>query len=168
MTAEPRWLTEEEQVFWRCLLAAHRKLQRIVDDSLEASSSLSSPEYAVLVSLSEAEDRSLRLRELCAYLNWDRSRTSHQITRMARRGLVTKEKSQSDGRGVLVCLTDTGFERLQRAVPDHVETVRRVVFDHLDPEDIPAIRRFFDSVLALDEAVAVSYTHLTLPTNREV
>ena len=95
----------------------------------------------------------MRLRELCAYLNWDRSRTSHQITRMARRGLVTKEKSASDGRGVHVCLTDLGFERLRRAVPDHVETVRRVVFDHLDPEDIPAIRRFFDSVLALDEEV---------------
>lgn len=154
MTAEPRWLSEDEQVFWRHLLAAQRKLRRIVDDSLEASSDLSSPEYAVLVALSEAEDRSMRLRELCSYLDWDRSRTSHQITRMARRGLVTKEKSPSDGRGVQVCLTDNGFEHLQRAVPDHVETVRRAVFDQLAPEDIPAIRRFFDSVLALDEAVA--------------
>lgn len=151
MTAEPRWLSEDEQDFWRLLLAARTKLMRTVEDSLLLSSELSSPEYAVLVALSEADDQNMRLRELCSYLGWDRSRTSHQITRMEKRELVTKEKSPGDGRGVLVRLTDNGMERLERAVPDHVETVRRAVFDHLDPDDMPAIRRFFEGIMEVDD-----------------
>ncbi len=127
---------------------------RVVEDSLLASSGLSSPEYAALVVLSEAEGQQLRLRDLCSALGWDRSRTSHQVTRMERRDLVTKEKSPGDGRGVLVRLTENGMQRLERAVPDHVETVRRAVFDHLDPEDMPAIRRFFEGILSAEEIAA--------------
>ncbi|WKK63739.1 MarR family winged helix-turn-helix transcriptional regulator [Corynebacterium sp. P8-C1] len=151
MSTEPRWLSDDEQFFWRQLLAARGKLMRVVEDSLIASSELSSPEFSVLVKLSEAEEHCMRLRDLCNELEWDRSRASHQITRMERRELVTKEKSVSDGRGVVVRLTDTGMKCLERAVPDHVETVRRAVFDHLDPADIPAIRRFFDGILASEE-----------------
>lgn len=150
MTEDPRWLSDDEQAFWRLLLAARTTLMRTVEDSLLASSGLSSPEYAVLVVLSEADDYCIRLRELRSQLGWDRSRISHQITRMARRGLVVKEKSPGDGRGVIVRLTDAGFERLERAVPDHVETVRHLVFDHLDPADIPAIRRFLEGVVATE------------------
>lgn len=154
--AEPRWLTEDEQSFWRLFLAADTSLTRSIEDSLLESSDLSSPEYAVLVVLSEAEEESLRLRDLCAELGWDRSRISHQIARMQRRGLVTKEKCTMDGRGVIVRLTETGTQRLERAVPDHVETVRRVVFDHLDPADLPAIRRFFEGILAASEGAVPS------------
>ncbi|WP_087116787.1 MarR family winged helix-turn-helix transcriptional regulator [Corynebacterium urinipleomorphum] len=154
MTAEPRWLSDDEQSFWRLLIATRTTLMRVVEDSLLASSGLSSPEYAALVVLSEAEGQQLRLRDLCSALGWDRSRTSHQVTRMERRDLVTKEKSPGDGRGVLVRLTENGMQRLERAVPDHVETVRRAVFDHLDPEDMPAIRRFFEGILSAEEIAA--------------
>lgn len=151
MTTQPRWLSDDEQAFWRLLLASRVKLMRVVENSLLDSSELSSPEYAVLVALSEADDQQLRLRELCVELGWDRSRTSHQITRMEKRDLVTKEKSPGDGRGVMVRLTETGTQRLERAVPDHVETVRRAVFDHLDPADMPAVRRFLEGILATNE-----------------
>lgn len=154
MTAEPRWLSDDEQSFWRLLIATRTTLMRVVEDSLLASSGLSSPEYATLVVLSEAEEQQLRLRDLCSALGWDRSRTSHQVTRMERRDLVTKEKSPGDGRGVLVRLTENGMQRLERAVPDHVETVRRAVFDHLDPADIPAIRRFLEGILSAEEIAA--------------
>lgn len=149
MTHDPRWLNEDEQELWRLMLAASRKISRVIDDTLQAESDLSSSELAVLVSLSEAEDHSLRLRDLCAALDWDRSRTSHQVTRMAKRELVTKAKSPGDARGVLVCLTDEGMRRLEAAAPEHVESVRRVVFDHLDPESVAPLREFFRGVLAV-------------------
>lgn len=148
MTTEPRWLSDEEQAFWRLLLAARRTLDQVVDTALNESADLSSPEFAVLVALSEADEQRLRLRELCTELGWDRSRTSHQITRMERRGFVSKEKSPGDARGVVVCITHTGMKHLEQAAPDHVETVRRAVFDHLAPEDVPAIARFFEAILA--------------------
>lgn len=147
MNAEPRWLSDEEQEFWRLMLGSARRLDRLIEESLLSSAELSSAEFSVLVGLSEAEDQCLRLRDLCTTLGWDRSRASHQITRMERRDLVSKEKSPGDARGVIVRLTDYGMERLEKAVPDHVESVRRVVFDNLDPKDIPTLRSFFEGIM---------------------
>lgn len=115
-----------------------------------AGGEVSASEFSVLVSLSEAVDKQLRLRELCTSLEWDRSRTSHQVTRMERRGLVTKSKSVGDARGVVVTITEEGMTRLKRAAPEHVESVRRLIFDHLKEEDVPALLRFFQGVLDVD------------------
>lgn len=137
------------------MLAASRKVDRVIDETLQAGSNLSSSEFAVLVSLSEAEGKELRLRDLCAVLDWDRSRTSHQVTRMQRRGLITKCKSPGDARGVLVKLTDDGLTRVTHAAPDHVESVRRIIFDHLEPEDIAALRRFFGGIMEVDNVPGI-------------
>ena len=66
---------------------------------------------------------------------------------MEKRGLLTKEPDEDDARGIQVCVTHVGLEHLRRAAPEHVESVRRMVFDHLQPEDVPALRRFFAGVL---------------------
>ncbi len=147
MKHDARWLNDEEQELWRLMLAASRKVSRVLDDTLQAESDLSSSEFSVLVTLSEAENQALRLRDLCSELEWDRSRTSHQVTRMAKRGLVTKEKSPGDARGVLVCLTSEGMSRLESAAPEHVESVRRVVFDHMDPSTVGALKQFFQGIM---------------------
>lgn len=149
MATEARWLNDDEQALWRLILAGMRKIDRVIDDTLQACSDLSSSEFSVLVSLSEAEDQALRLRDLCAGLGWDRSRTSHQITRMERRGLVTKRKSEGDARGVIVSLTDEGMRRLRSAAPEHVESVRRVVFDHMTPQQHAQLKTFMEQVIAV-------------------
>lgn len=150
MATQARWLNDEEQALWRLILAGMRKIDRVLDETLMAGSDLSSSEFSVLVSLSEATDQSLRLRDLCSGLDWDRSRTSHQITRMERRGLVTKRKSEGDARGVIVSLTEEGMRRLRCAAPEHVESVRRVVFDHLTPEQYPHLKEFMEGVVAVN------------------
>ena len=156
MNAQPRWLDDEEQQLWRLMLAGFTKISRTIDDRLQAGGDISSSEFAVLVALSEGEDRTLRLRELCEELGWDRSRASHQVTRMQKRGLLTKRKCPGDARGVLVTLTDQGMSHLEEAVPDHVETVRRLIFDHLDADRADKISEFFTDVLAAED----------LPTNQ--
>ena len=114
---------------------------------------LSISEFSVLVALSEADYQQLRLRELCSELEWDRSRTSHQITRMERRGLVEKAKSAGDARGVVVRITEEGLQRLEAAVPGHVEAVRRLVFDHMHQEDVASLTRFFQGVMNVGNGV---------------
>ncbi|SDL65787.1 DNA-binding transcriptional regulator, MarR family [Corynebacterium mycetoides] len=161
MAEQPRWLNDNEQALWRLLLAATRKLDRVIDETLQAGSTLSSSEFSVLVALSEAKGHELRLRDLCAQLDWDRSRTSHQVTRMEKRGLLTKCKSPGDARGVLVQLTDEGMERVAQAAPDHVESVRRIVFDHLNPDDVPALQRFFTGIMEVDNLPGI-------PTCKEI
>ncbi len=161
MVSHPRWLSEDEQQFWRLIVAASRKVSRSIDDTLQEGFALSSSEYAVLVALSEAEGNAMRLRDLCAALEWDRSRASHQVTRMERRGLVEKRRSVADARGVLVSLSELGMERLQAAAPDHVESVRRAVFDHLSTEQIEAFTDVLSAVVdapAADEVEAGTET----------
>ena len=147
MPSQTRWLDDEEQELWRLLLGAVRKINRGMDETLKAGGEVSASEFAVLVALSEAPEQHLRLHELCTQLEWDRSRASHQVTRMEKRGLLYKEPDAVDARGITVCVTHVGIEHLRRAAPEHVESVRRMVFDHLQPEDVPALRRFFNGVL---------------------
>ena len=147
MPSQTRWLDDEEQELWRLLLGAVRKINRGMDETLKAGGEVSASEFAVLVALSEAPEQHLRLHELCTQLEWDRSRASHQVTRMEKRGLLYKEPDAVDARGINVCVTHVGLELLRRAAPEHVESVRRMVFDHLQPEDVPALRRFFNGVL---------------------
>ncbi|QGU07058.1 DNA-binding transcriptional repressor MarR [Corynebacterium occultum] len=145
----PRWLNDEEQALWRLMLAASRKMDRCLDETLQAGNDLSTSEFSVLVSLSEAKAPGLRLRDLCTVLDWDRSRTSHQITRMEKRGLVSKESCEGDARGVIVVLTEEGARRLERAAPDHVESVRRLIFDHLTQEQADVIGSFLETLMAV-------------------
>ncbi|MCG7450843.1 MarR family winged helix-turn-helix transcriptional regulator [Corynebacterium kefirresidentii] len=147
MPSQTRWLDDEEQELWRLLLGAVCKINRGMDETLKAGGEVSASEFAVLVALSEAPEQHLRLHELCTQLEWDRSRASHQVTRMEKRGLLYKEPDAVDARGINVCVTHVGLEHLRRAAPEHVESVRRMVFDHLQPEDVPALRRFFNGVL---------------------
>lgn len=163
MSTTPRWLNEEEQGVWRLMLAASRKIDRSLDETLQLGQNLSSSEFSVLVSLSEAPEEQLRLRDLCSDLDWDRSRTSHQVTRMERRGLVAKCKSEGDARGVIVSLTDEGRSRLQHAAPEHVENVRRLIFDHLSPAQMQGLRTVMEQIMAVDNVPgAEGYTGGTL------
>ncbi|OFT84942.1 MarR family winged helix-turn-helix transcriptional regulator [Corynebacterium sp. HMSC29G08] len=151
MPAEPRWLNEDEQRLWRLMLTASNKISRGMDETLQAMSGLSAPEYAVLVALSESPEMELRLHQLCENLEWDRSRTSHQVTRMAKRGLVEKKRCPGDARGVLVSLTDQGVECLEDAVPGHVDYVRRVVFEPTRDIDRDAVESFLQALVGVPD-----------------
>ncbi|TNL99864.1 winged helix-turn-helix transcriptional regulator [Corynebacterium tapiri] len=137
------------------MLAGRRKIERVMDETLQRGSELSSSEFSVLVSLSESQDCDMRLRDLCAALDWDRSRTSHQVSRMERRGLVTKTRSEGDARGVVVKLTEDGMRRLKLAAPEHVESVRRVAFDPMTPEQAKVLKAYLEAVMAVDNVPGV-------------
>lgn len=146
MALQPRWLNTDEQQLWRLMLTASRKVSRNIDETLQSCAGLSSPEFSVMAVLAEAEDQQMRLRDLCAQLEWDRSRTSHQVTRMCKRGLLEKRKSPHDARGVIITLTDEGLERLEAASSDYVETVRRMVFDHVHKRDVDELEKLLGDI----------------------
>ncbi|PRQ12081.1 MarR family transcriptional regulator [Corynebacterium sp. 13CS0277] len=153
----PVWLSDDEQDFWRLLLEAHNALFRGVEEQLQTDSQLGHSEYAVLVGLSEAPNHQLRMREISSHLDWDRSRCSHLIRRMEKRGLVAKSPCDNDGRGIVVTLTPEGLSRIQAAAPGHVDTVRRLVFDHLneqDPAIQDAVKEFHRTIVAQQRQLA--------------
>lgn len=146
--AEPRWLDEREVRVWQGFLATQRELLGALERQNLRECGLSGAEYAVLVPLSECEDGVLRARELGSGLGWDRSRLAHQVRRMEKRGLVTREECEADARGSMVRLTATGRAAIETAAPVHVEHVRRYFFDQLTDAEMDVLGAVFDRVLA--------------------
>src|SRR6201996_1925269 len=125
------WLSDDEQLVWRTYLRMSSLLPAALNRELQQDSGLTLPEYEVLVQLSEAPQRRLRPFQVCEALNWEQSRLSHQLTRMERRGLVSRRECAADGRGAFVELTAAGADAIDAAAPRHVDTVRGLVFDRL-------------------------------------
>jgi DNA-binding MarR family transcriptional regulator len=115
---------------------------------LQAGSGLSLPEYEVLVQLTEAPGGRIRPGQLGQDLNWEQSRLSHLLTRMTRRGFVTREECPGDARGALVVLTTPGRAAIESAAPGHVAAVRQLVFDPLDDQQADAFGQAFEKILA--------------------
>ena len=89
----------------------------------------------------------MRPFELSAALEWEQSRLSHHLARMQRRGLVSREECPGDGRGAFVVLTEAGRAAIERAAPAHVETVRHLLFDGLDGDQVAALTAITEQVL---------------------
>jgi DNA-binding MarR family transcriptional regulator len=138
-TTEPRWLTAREQASWRAYLDMNAKLAAKLNREMQQQSGISTADYSVLVQLSEHVDARMRVLELARALGWEKSRLSHQLTRMQQRGLVERSDCSEDRRGAFILLTDKGRETVVAAAPLHVESVRRYVFDELTEEQVEAL-----------------------------
>lgn len=136
-----RWLDDDELQAWLKLAGVMLKLAPTLDSQLQRDSDMTHFDYLCLAMLSEKDDRTLRMSELAAQVNASLSRLSHVVTKLERRGWVCRQPSPESKRVTLVRLTDEGWKVLVAAAPGHVETVRELVFDDLDPADVQALRR---------------------------
>lgn len=142
-----RWLTEEEQRAWRGLLRMTSQLNARANRLLQEEYEISLADYEVLVALSEAPEGRLRVFEVTDALAWEQSRVSHQLARMQRRGLITREGCATDARGAFAVLTTVGRAAIEQAAPAHVEQVRQLVFDELSHEQVRALTEITTRVL---------------------
>ena len=116
---------------------------------------MSHADYEILVRLSEAEDRSVRMRELADQTLFSRSRLSHAIARLETRGWVERRGCPTDKRGTFATLSDAGFAALEAAAPQHVAGVRRYLFDALEPGQVTELEALSTAITAgLEDAGA--------------
>lgn len=115
-----------------------RSLDRAIERQLTVAG-LSSADYELLVPLSEAPGRRMRARDLCRQVDWDRSRLSHQLRRMERRGLVVRHDCEHDGRGTMITATQQGLRAVALAEPGHLATVREHFVDLLSEDEIDTL-----------------------------
>lgn len=148
MNTETPWLTERQEETWRRWLTVNALLPAALHRDLQADAGLSLPDFDVLVHLSDTPNGRIRVSELGHALQWEKSRTSHHLTRMERRGLVCREQCPEDARGAFVVMTDAGREVIERAAPGHVRTVRELVFDQLTDAELDALDAITRKVLA--------------------
>lgn len=121
---------------------------------LAAASGLSVQDYGVLVVLTSQPDGSIRSYELAARLGWEKSRLSHHIGRMQRRGLVTKQRCEVDRRGWFVAITPQGRSEIEAAAPGHLEDVRELFVDLLEPAQLDVLGDITETVLAHLDALS--------------
>jgi DNA-binding MarR family transcriptional regulator len=147
MSNDVPWLSAEEERSWRAFIQLHQKLTRHLGADLQAHSGLSGADFQILVALTDVPAGRVRFQDLAEVIGWERSRLSHQVARMIKRGLVAREECAEDGRGAFVVITPQGREVIEAAAPKHVVTVRRLVVDALGPEDLATLGRISGRLL---------------------
>lgn len=143
----PAAVSTGEWEVWRSFTAMQLQLQRALGDRLEANAGISSPDYTVLLVLFGAPERRLRASRIADLIAWEKSRLSHQLTRMEQRGLVRREDCEDDLRGKWVVLTNDGRRAVLKAMRDHNRAVREYFFDVLDDDEQAVLRRLSERVL---------------------
>jgi DNA-binding MarR family transcriptional regulator len=156
MAAVTRWLDDDEQQTWRAFLAANRLVFEQLDRALQRDSGIPHTYYEILVRLSEAPERALRMSALADRSQSSRSRLSHAVARLEEQGWVERRSCADDKRGQVAHLTDAGFAALAAAAPGHVESVRAHVFDPQTPDQVRQLREIstalVDGILAGPDA----------------
>jgi DNA-binding MarR family transcriptional regulator len=137
MTIKP--LSPRELRVWHAFLLMGEDVLGRVGRDIAQATGLSGPEFGVLSRLAALGKGEMRQQALASVMAWDKSRLSHQLTRMQERALI--ERRHTDGKTVLVVLTQLGREKLDAARPIHADSVRRNLLSRLTQEQIDTIVR---------------------------
>ncbi len=152
--ADVAWLTREEDAAWRGWLEATERIASAIEHDLRQESGLTFDDYEVLVNLSEAGGREMRMSELATSTVQSASRLSQRVDRLSGKGYVERRRCQEDKRGWFAVLTDDGLHALAAAAPGHVESVRRHLFDHLTADDVVTLAEMMPRLAAAFHAAA--------------
>lgn len=138
-SAGRRRMTTAELATWRSLLDTTAELRKLLGTQLSQETTLSPADYQVLLALTEADDKRMRSSELAASIDWERSRLSHHLGRMEKRGLIRRDDCATDNRGAEVCLTDEGTRTFRAATAPHMRAIQQYFTDALTPEQFEAL-----------------------------
>jgi len=137
MASKP--LSPRELRVWHAFMFMGEDVLGRVGRDIAQETGLSGPEFGVLSRLAAIGKGEMRQRALARVMGWDKSRLSHQLTRMQQRALI--ERHHTGGKAVLVVLTELGRQKLDAARPIHAESVRRNLLSRLTPEQIDTVVR---------------------------
>jgi DNA-binding MarR family transcriptional regulator len=144
---DTRPLSPEELAAWRGFLRVHAALVRQLDQELDAHHGLPLTAYEVLLYLAETTERRLRMSDLASSLLLSQSGATRLVDRLERAGLVSRERCESDGRGLYAVITELGLDRLAEARPTHLAGVRRLFLSRLSADDRRRLGRIWGELV---------------------
>lgn len=148
MTEDTRWLNTEESAAWVRLVALTELLPGALDAQLLRDAQITHFEYAALMALAAAPERTMRMTALASRTNATLPRLSHVARRLEERGLIRRFPCPEDRRATNATITDAGVQLIADAAPGHVEAVRETVLDALTPEQLEQLYAIAGAVLA--------------------
>jgi len=140
------WLDDDEQKAWRSYLLMHKTLETHMERHLQREYGLSKSDFEILVNLSESESGRMRAFELSRSTQWEKSRLSHHLTRMEKRGLIRKESCES--RYPEIAITEAGMAAIKECAPEHAARVREFFVDVFGPDRMTVLGEVSDEVVA--------------------
>lgn len=111
---------------WDAFHDVWRRLDRALDRAVQQGAGISIPEFEILIGLQRAPDHRLRVRDVAAGIGWEKSRVSHQVTRMVGRGLVARADCPTDGRGSWVTMTAEGRRAVLAGIRAHTAALEQL------------------------------------------
>ena len=139
---------------WRSFIETSEAVRAAIGSRLLADTGLSMGDYGVLLALSEAQDNRLSSSKLADSIHWERSRLSHHLGRMERRGLVERHGGATDNRSTEVTLTAAGTAAFRKATGPHLRVVQEYFVDALTPEQLSSMERAAQALQAHLDGVA--------------
>src|SRR5277367_5612041 len=152
-TVEP--LSPSEETLWRAMMRIVKIIPRHLDSDLIRGAGLTASEYTMIMHLSEAPNRELRMADLASATGLSASRTTRVIDGLQSRGLVTKTPSSTDARGNIARVTPKGMTKLKSAWSVHLASARRHFFDSVDPSAVKDIASNLSEVAAHIESTSI-------------
>src|SRR5262249_48089648 len=125
---------------WRAFIETTEELRSALAARLQAESGLSPSDYAVLLALHDAADHCVRSSVLATTIGWQRSRLSHHLARMERRGLIDRQGCSTDSRGAQSVPTPTRHAASRRAADPPLRAIRGLFVDALSTDQLEAVQ----------------------------
>ena len=157
-------LSADQAETWFAYMRVVLRMDYEVNRELQLDAGISHQDFHILNALSDSPGQRLRLSDLAIRIGWERSRVSHQVLRMAGRGLVDRRPSATDARATDAVLTAGGRAALRRALPGHLALIQKMFFDGLDPELLGPLRRALEQIH--DQVLA--HGSLPAPPSRQI
>jgi DNA-binding MarR family transcriptional regulator len=126
---------------WRSFLRTHATAMRELERELVEEAGMPLGWYDVLLQLAEAPERRLRMAELADRVLLSRSGLTRLIDRLQAEGLVRREPSTDDARGMFTVLTLDGVSRLRAAAPVHLAGIQEHWLRHFSDDELRELGR---------------------------
>ncbi|TCC54942.1 MarR family transcriptional regulator [Kribbella pittospori] len=139
------WLDDDEQKAWRSYLLMHKTLETHMERHLQREYGLSKSDFEILVNLSESETGRMRAFELGRATQWEKSRMSHHLTRMEKRGLI--QKVACDSRYPEIAITAEGMAAIEACAPAHAARIREFFVDVFGPDRLAVLGEVSDEIV---------------------
>ncbi|GAA1843970.1 MarR family winged helix-turn-helix transcriptional regulator [Asanoa iriomotensis] len=139
-------LNADEERLVRTLGRVMIVLPKLLDHDLRERVAISLTEYSILMHLSEAPERRMRMNELAGASDLSLSGMTRAVARLESEGLVKRDRCEEDGRGWFATLTPAGLRRLEDAYPTHLWSTRRRIIDHFAGSDLAGLTEALDRI----------------------
>lgn len=133
---------------WRAFITAYGVLMERIERELVEAGLPPLGWYDVLLELSVAPGRRLRMHELASAVVLSRSGLTRLVDRLERAGLLRREPDPADRRGAFAVLTDEGAAMQRRMWPVYARGIAGHFGEHLSDDEVRTLTRALGRVIS--------------------